>query len=446
MLALYADRRFRFLVFAYGIIQFHLRGHMSRVVVTGLGFITSIGNNRDDVHSSLEDLRSGIEWYPGFDKPKIPISVLGTIKDFDTSSMDQEDWSYPSQYRLNRSFLRSLSPHVLYGYCAMKDAIQDAGLEPEEISHPDTGMFTASAGSTSSLVYHVNHLREYGAERSQPKAIVASIAGTLNFNLASHFHIRGATCGYVSACASSGHALAAAYEEIASGRQQRMVVVGAEDGNAECILPFAAMRALSVNPDPTTASRPFDRDHDGFVGTGGGVAMILESEELAQSRGASVYARMSGYGQASDGYSAVLPEPDGDGLRRAIELALKRADLSASDIEYVNAHAPSTQMGDLAEIKALRKVFAEKGLSPMVSSTKALTGHALSMASILEAGISVLAMKNGFLPGSANFVNPEKGAEDLNIISQTRKQQIDRLITNSSGFGGANVCLVFERE
>ncbi|MGE9289727.1 MAG: beta-ketoacyl-[acyl-carrier-protein] synthase family protein [Puniceicoccales bacterium] len=418
---------------------------MSRVAVTGLGFITSIGNNRSEVQSSLEDLRSGIEWYPEFDDPKIPIHVLGTIKDFETASPDQEDWVFPSQYRINRSFLRSLSPHVLYGFCAMRDAIEDAGLELDEVSDPDTGMFTASAGSTSSLVYHVNHLREYGAERSQPKAIVASIAGTLNFNLASHFHIRGATCGYVSACASSGHALAAAFEEIESGRQKRMIVVGAEDGNMECVLPFAAMRALSLNPDPATASRPFDRDHDGFVGTGGGVAMVLEAEEVAQARGASIYARMTGYGQASDGFSAVLPQPEGDGLIRAIKMALQRANLDPAEIDYVNAHAPSTPMGDIAEIKALRNVFAEKGLSPMVSSTKALTGHALSMASVLEAAISVLSMKKGFVPGSANFVNPEKGAEDLNIIPKTEKRQIQRLITNSSGFGGANVSIVFER-
>lgn len=418
---------------------------MNGVVVTGLGFITSIGNSRDEVESSLKELRSGIETYPGFDDPKIPVHVLGTVKGYETSSMDQEDWSFPEKYRINRSFLRSLSPHVLYGYCALKDAITDAGLEQADISDPDTGMFTASAGSTSSLVYHVNHLREYGAERSQPKAIVASIAGTLNFNLASHFHIRGATCGYVSACASSGHALAAAYEEVVSGRQKRMVVVGAEDGNTECILPFASMRALSLNPDPATASRPFDKDHDGFVGTGGGVAMILESEEVAQSRNAPIYARMTGYGQASDGFSAVLPQPEGDGLVRAMKMGIKRAGLSEGEIDYVNAHAPSTPMGDNAEIKALLKVFTDNGHSPLVSSTKSLTGHALSMASILEAGLSVLALRKGFVPGSANFVNPENGAEHLNILRKTENRQIKRLISNSSGFGGANVSLVFEQ-
>jgi len=418
---------------------------MSRVVVTGLGFITSIGNSREEVRDSLIHQRSGIEVYPEFDDPKIPVHVLGTIKEFETSSLDQEDWTIPSKYHVNRAFLRSLSPHALYGYCATRDAIEDAGLEPEDISDPDTGMFTASAGSTSSLVHHVNHLRQYGAERSQPKAIVASIAGTLNFNLASQFRIRGATCGYVSACASSGHALGAAFEEISSGRQKRMVVVGAEDGNADCILPFAAMRALSLNPDPGKASRPFDRDHDGFVGTGGGVALILESEEVAEQRGASVYARMSGYGQASDGFSPVLPQPNGDGLVRAMELGIQRAGLEVADIDYVNAHAPSTPMGDTAEAKALARVFAEKGLTPMVSSTKSLTGHALSMASAMEAAISVLSIREGFVPGSANFENPGEGAEALNIIPATKHQQIDRLITNSSGFGGANVSIVFER-
>lgn len=418
---------------------------MNGVVVTGLGFVTSIGNSREAVRDSLFALRSGIERFAGFDDPKIPVHVLGTIKGFDTASIDQEDWSYPAEYKINRSFLRSLSPHVLYGFCALKDAIADAGLADGDLSDPETGMFTASAGSTSSLVYHVNHLRQHGAERSQPKAIVASIAGTLNFNLASHFSIRGATCGFVSACASSGHALAAAFEEIVSGRQRRMVVVGAEDGNTECILPFAAMRALSLNPDPATASRPFDRRHDGFVGTGGGVAMILEAEDLARERGARPYGRMTGYGQASDGYSAVLPQPEGDGLARAMQLALRRAGISEEDVDYINAHAPSTQMGDVAEIKALRRVFHEKGLRPAVSSTKSLTGHALSMASILEAAISVLALRDGFVPGSANFEEPEEGAGDLNIVTATEKRDIARLLTNSSGFGGANVSLVFEK-
>lgn len=418
---------------------------MNGVVATGLGFITSIGNSRTEVLESLRQLRSGIERFEGFDDPLIPVSVLGTIKGFDTSSIDQEDWSFPERYRINRAFLRSLSPHVLYGFCALKDAIRDAGLEDADISDPGTGMYTASAGSTSNLVYHVNHLRQYGAERSQPKAIVASIAGTLNFNLASYFKIRGSTCGFVSACASSGHALASAYEEIVSGRQKRMVVVGAEDGNSDCILPFASMRALSLNPDPRSASRPFDRRHDGFVGTGGGVAMILESEELASERGAPVYGRFAGYGQASDGFSAVLPQPDGDGLARAMEIALQRAGLTRADIDYINAHAPSTQMGDIAEIKALRRVFHENGLRPAVSSTKALTGHALSMASILEAAISNLALKEGFVPGSANFEEPEEGAGDLNIVRETTDTPVRWLMTNSSGFGGANVSLVFEK-
>jgi len=418
---------------------------MNEVVATGLGFITSIGNSKADIEESLRELRSGIERFEGFDEPKIPVSVLGTIKEFDTASIDQEDWTFPPKYTINRAFLRSLSPHVLYGYCALKDAIEDAGLSEEDLSDPDTGMFTASAGSTSNLVYHVNHLRKFGAERSQPKAIVASIAGTLNFNLASQFKIRGSTCGYVSACASSGHALAAAFEEISSGRQKRMVVVGAEDGNSDCILPFAAMRALSLNPDPATASRPFDKNHDGFVGTGGAAAMILESGDVARSREAEVYARFCGYGQASDGFSAVLPEKDGDGLARAIMLALKRSGLESGEIDYVNAHAPSTPMGDIAEIKALHRVFGKHLDKPMISSTKALTGHALSMASILEAGLSILALKKGFVPGSANYKEPEEGAENLNILRETLERRIDTLLTNSSGFGGANVSLVFQR-
>jgi len=318
---------------------------MSKVVVTGLGFISSIGNSCASVRDSLVGLRSGIEIHPPFSDPSIPVKVLGTLKEFDTRSPDQEDWVFPQRYSLTRSFLRSLSPHVLYGYCALVDALADAGLDTGEVSEPETGMFTASAGSTSSMVHHVNYLHQHGVERAQPKGIVASIAGTLNFNLASAFGIQGATCGYVSACASSGHALAAAFEEIEAGRQRRMLVIGAEDGNEDCILPFAAMRALTRSADPDRASRPFDRDHDGFVGTGGAVAMILEAEEVAQARSARVYARMLGYGQASDGFNPVLPQPKGDGLARAMETALKRSGIRGDSVDYVNAHAPSTPHG-----------------------------------------------------------------------------------------------------
>jgi 3-oxoacyl-[acyl-carrier-protein] synthase-1 len=417
---------------------------MSKVVVTGLGFISSIGNSCASVRDSLVGLRSGIEIHPPFSDPSIPVKVLGTLKEFDTRSPDQEDWVFPDRYSLTRSFLRSLSPHVLYGYCALVDALADAGLGLEEVSEPETGMFTASAGSTSSMVHHVNYLHQHGVERAQPKGIVASIAGTLNFNLASAFGIQGATCGYVSACASSGHALAAAFEEIEAGRQRRMLVIGAEDGNEDCILPFAAMRALTRSTDPDRASRPFDRDHDGFVGTGGAVAMILEAEEVAQARSARAYARMLGYGQASDGFNPVLPQPKGDGLARAMEMALKRSGIGGDGVDYVNAHAPSTPMGDAAEVHALTRVFGTNGRSPLVSSTKALTGHALSMSSALEAGISVLALREGFVPGSANYDNPEEGAEKLHIPRETLDQPCRRIVSNSSGFGGSNVSLVFE--
>jgi 3-oxoacyl-(acyl-carrier-protein) synthase len=204
------------------------------------------------------------------------------------------------------------------------------------------------------------------------------------------------------------------------------------------------MRALTRSTDPDRASRPFDRDHDGFVGTGGAVAMILEAEEVAQARSARAYARMLGYGQASDGFNPVLPQPKGDGLARAMEMALKRSGIGGDGVDYVNAHAPSTPMGDAAEVHALTRVFGTNGRSPLVSSTKALTGHALSMSSALEAGISVLALREGFVPGSANYDNPEEGAEKLHIPRETLDQPCRRIVSNSSGFGGSNVSLVFE--
>ena len=416
----------------------------SEVVITGLGFISSIGNSVREVSESLKGMCSGIETFQPFLDAKAPVSVLGTVKGFDLSSSDQEDWEFPSKYRVSRSVLRGMSPNALYGLCAFTDAVEDAGLDVSEVSSPDTGMYTASAGSTLMLYHSVRRLKSVGAERSNPKGIVASIAGTLNFNLVSHFKIQGFSTGFVSACASSAHALGFAADAIANGQQKRMFVVGAEDGDLDCILPFAAMRALSVNADPTTASRPFDKSRDGFVGTGGAAVMVLESRETAEARGAKIYSSIAGWGQSSDGFNPVLPEPEGQGLTRAIQMALSRGDISPNQIGYINAHAPSTPFGDAAELKAIRSVFNPTEY-PRISSTKSLTGHGLSLAGTLEAGITALAIKESFLPGSANISELDPVAEGFNILRETIEMPIDYALSNSSGFGGANVSILLKR-
>ncbi|MGB0371084.1 MAG: beta-ketoacyl-[acyl-carrier-protein] synthase family protein [Opitutales bacterium] len=416
----------------------------TEVVITGLGLVSSIGNSLQEAVKSMRDLRSGIETYQPFLDVKAPVSVLGTVKGFDLTAPDQEDWEFPAKYRVSRSVLRGMSPNALFGLCAFTEAVEDAGLSEAEVSDPSVGMYTASAGSAMMLYQSLDKMKKVGVERANPKGIVSSIAGTLNFNLVSHFKIQGFSTGFVSACASSSHALGFAYDAIARGQQKRMFVVGAEDGDLDCILPFACMRALSANDDPASASRPFDKKRNGFVGTGGAAVLVLESREAAEQRGAKIYASVAGWGQSSDGFNPVLPEPEGQGLARAIKGALSSGSVEPEAIDYINAHAPSTPFGDAAEIKAIKEVFGENS-SVKVSSTKALTGHGLSLAGSLESTLTALAIKGGFIPGSANITELDPMVEGVAIQQDTIDSQIEYALSNSSGFGGANVSLLFKR-
>jgi len=415
---------------------------MPRVVVTGLGFITSIGNTRAAVSENLRELRHGLERSSEFTE-KDPISVLGSIKEFDTRSNDVEDWTIPSPYRIRREHLRSMSPHVLFAHCALEQAIADAGLSEEEVSNRETGLFTASAGSARGIHYNIDRMNAVGVGRVSPMAVVSSVVGTLSFNLVASFKILGSSGGFASACASSGHALGYAFDEIALGRQKRIFVVGGEDGNREAILPFAGMRALSPNEDPDTASRPFDKDRNGFVGAGGATVMVLEELETAKTRGANVYAEMIGWGQSSDGYNVAISHPQGHGLAEAIRRAMASAKVSPEEVDYVNAHATSTSIGDLSEVRALNTVFPD--LRPAVSSTKALTGHGLSLACVMETGFIALAMKENFTPGSAHIATLDPKITGLEILRESREGAPTVALKNSSGFGGANVTLVLRK-
>jgi 3-oxoacyl-[acyl-carrier-protein] synthase-1 len=416
---------------------------MRKVYITGIGFITSIGNDVPAVSESLRELRHGMALYPPFQKPEIPVKVAAVVKDFNLDSTDAEDWVFPARYNIGREILRGMAPHGIFAYCAMIQAVEDARLAEADVSNRQTGLYAASGGSPYLLGFYLERMRKLGVMRCQPLGIVASVAGTVNFNLVAHFRIKGASTGFASACASSAHGLGFAYDEIALGRQQRMFVVGAEDNNVESILPFAGMRALSLQKDPAIASRPFDVARDGFVGTGGAAVLVLESEEEVQRRGAKVYCEVAGWGQASDGYNVAISHPEGEGLRVAIENALKNADIAPEAVDYVNAHATSTPIGDISEAKALKAVFKNSLTRPAISSTKALTGHGLSLAGAMEAGFCALAIKEGFMPGSAHITNLDPACEGLNIIRATLPNRPSIVISNSSGFGGANVCLVF---
>jgi len=416
-----------------------------RAVVTGLGFITSIGNDRTAVTDSLRALRPGLARIEFLGNSNLPVKVCGTIKDFAVESASWRDWRYPARYEIPRETIRSLAPHGLYAFCATEQALADAGLARDTLTDGATGLYCASAGSAFLLHHHLRQMHLAQGERGNPMGVVASIAGTLNFNLAAHYGIRGAVSGFVAACASSSHALGCALDDIRLGRQNRMIIVGAEEVNAETVLPFAAMRALSTNPDPLTASRPFDRQRDGFVAAGGAVCLILEEMETARRRGASIYAELAGWGQAADGYNVAVSHPEGLGLAEAMRRTLADAQLAPAEIDYVNAHATSTIAGDRSEALALRAVFSAAGARPRISSTKGLTGHPLSMAGIMEAAFCSVALRDGFTPGNLNLLQPDEACDGLDLPRASLEIAPQIVLNNTSGFGGSNVCHILRR-
>jgi 3-oxoacyl-[acyl-carrier-protein] synthase-1 len=418
---------------------------MPRVFITGLGFITSIGNDATTVTNSLIEQRHGLELFAPFQADDIPVKVAAPVRGFETQSTDPEDWTFPAGIRIKREVLRGMSPHVVYAWCAMQQAIADAKLSEADVSNESTGLYAASAGSPYLMTHMLERMHKHGVMRCSPMGVVASISGTVQFNLVAHFKIRGSSCGFASACASSSHALGFAFDDLALGRQKRMFVVGAEDGNVDAILPFAGMRALSLSTNPATASRPFDIARDGFVGTGGGVVLVLETEDEVIRRGVKPYCEVAGWGQASDGHNVAISHPEGLGLRAAMANALRATGTVADAVDYVNAHATSTPIGDASEAKALKAIFSPPGARPAISSTKALTGHGLSLAGAMESGFCALAVRDGFMPGSAHITNLDPECEGLNIIRSTLSAQPKVVLNNVSGFGGANVTIVFKQ-
>lgn len=413
-----------------------------RVVITGLGVISSIGNDSASVVESLKLGRSGIELFEEFNSPDIPIKLAGTIKNFSFSSTYFEDWKLPAGYSLTREEMRSMTPNGVYGYCAMQQAIQDARLAPEEISNPRTSIMSA-AGASMWMAYDNLHIMQtQGVQRCQPMAIVNSIPGALYINLGAIFKIQGGALGFSSACSSSAHALGNAYDQIAFGRQDRTFVVGAEDCNKFTFLPFTAVRALSPQTDPKKAPRAFDQKRDGFVPTGGAAVLVLEELETALKRGAKIYAELIGWGQTSDGFNVLAPDPTGQGLSRCMNLAMQNASIQSEEVDAINAHATSTPVGDTAELRAIKASFPNK--KPWVSSTKSLTGHALSGAGALEALISCLSIHHGFIPLSANISELDPEAEGIPIPRETLSTKPRLVMSNSSGFGGTNVSLLFK--
>jgi 3-oxoacyl-[acyl-carrier-protein] synthase-1 len=317
-----------------------------RIVVSGLGFITSIGNNREQVLSSLRECRTGIQYFPDLERSGVAVRLAGLVKGFDFPELRSDEWIYPEEYEIPRAQLRSMSPNAVYAFCAMKQAIEDAKLPNELVSSPRTGAMCASNGSGWLTYEYLDMMLKKGPQRCNPMALVASIAGTLNMNLVADFGIKGHSLGFSSACASSAHAMSAGVDRIRADRQDILFVVGAEDCNLFSILPFVGTRALTTQTDPALSPCAFDRKRDGFVATGGATVLVIEELEHARARGAHIYAEVLGCGEASDGYSVMAPEPAGDGLARAMDAAIRDAGITPADVDYINAHATSTQVGD----------------------------------------------------------------------------------------------------
>ena len=403
---------------------------MRRVVVTGIGIVSSIGNNVEEVTQSLRDGRSGIDIEPKQKELGFRSHVAGTLK------IDIEE-------ALDRKERRFLGDGAAYAYIAMKQAIADAGLSEEEISNEETGLIVGSGGpSTKSQTWVTDTLREKGPKKVGPLAVPKVMSSTCSATLATPFKIKGVNYSITSACSTSAHCIGNAAELIQLGKQDRVFAGGGEELDWSLTVTFDAMGALSskYNDDPSVASRAYDANRDGFVISGGGSILVLEEYEIAKARGAKIYAELAGYGATSDGFDMV--QPSGEGAERCMRMALKT--LNGQKIDYINTHGTSTKVGDSREIGAIKAVFGEE--LPAIGSTKSLTGHALGAAGSNEAIYSILMMQNDFLAASAHIDSLDEEFDGVPILLDRQdNQNIRHIMSNSFGFGGTNACLVFSK-
>ena len=402
---------------------------MRRVVITGYGIVSSIGNNKQEVLESLREGRSGIEFSEEYRDLGLRSHVHAPIR------ID------PSQY-IDRKILRFMGEGAAYNYIAMQEAIDDAGLSEQEISNDRTGIVMGSGGpSTKDIVEGADILREKGIKRVGPYRVPKAMSSTNSACLAVPFKIKGVNYSISSACSTSAHCIGHAVELIQMGKQDRVFAGGGESLHWTLTLTFDAMGALSTkfNDRPQAASRPYDVDRDGFVISGGAGVVILEDLETALARGARIHAEVVGYGATSDGYDMV--QPSGEGAVRCMRQALATTE---GRVDYINAHGTSTPAGDIKELEALREVFRDE--VPPVSSTKSLTGHALGGAGVMEAIYSLLMLEHHFIAASANIENLDPGAEGIPIVRERIDDvELNTVMSNSFGFGGTNATLILQR-
>lgn len=401
---------------------------MRRVVVTGMGAVSSLGLDTAEIRDSLYHGRSGIRAVPEYRELGLRSQVAGTI-DIDLGA------------RIDRKLLRFMGEAAAYTYLAMEEALADAGLEREAISDPRVGLITGSGGaSTANVVAAADILRTKGVRRVGPYMVTRTMSSTTSACVGTAFGIQGTCYSMSSACATSAHCIGAAMEQIQLGKQDVVFAGGGEEIHWSMSALFDAMGALSsaYNDTPERASRPYDRNRDGFVISGGGGILVLEELEHARARGASIVAELVGYGATSDGYDMV--QPSGEGAVRCMRMALEGVE---EPVDYVNAHGTSTPVGDARELEAMRAVFGDR--IPPISATKSLSGHALGAAGVHEAIYSLLMLRDGFISASANVEELDPAAEGYPIVTERRDAPLRLVLSNSFGFGGANASLVFRR-
>ena len=402
---------------------------MNRVVVTGMGIVSSLGANKLEVLESLRSAKSGIAFSEKYKEMGLRSHVHGSIPEIDTSEI------------IDRKMLRFMADAAIYNAVALDEAIKESGLSPEMISHERTGLIMGSGGaSNQNVVESADILRDRGIKRVGPYRVPRAMGSTTSACLSTLFKIKGINYSISSACSTSAHCIGNAMEQIQLGKQDVVFAGGGEELDWSLTMLFDAMGALSskFNDSPSQASRAFDADRDGFVISGGGGALVLESLDHAQARGAKIIAELVGYGATSDGHDMVAPS--GEGAKRCMEIATASVN---GAIDYINAHGTSTPVGDVKELGAIKEVFAEN--IPLIGSTKSLSGHALGAAGVNESIYSLLMLQNDFVAESVNIENLDIEATGMPIVMETKDVKLSRVLSNSFGFGGTNACLVFEK-
>ena len=402
---------------------------MRRAVITGLGLVSSIGNNKDEVLKSLKEGRSGISYQPDYEEMGLRSHVAGRV-DIDFKE------------HIDRKLLRFMGDAAAYSYIAMKEAIEQSGLTEAEVSNVRTGIVAGSGGASSAnLTEAADVLREKGIRKVGPYRVTRTMGSTVSACLATPFSIKGVNYSMTSACATSAHCIGHAAELIQLGKQDVVFAGGGEEEHWSLSALFDAMGALSsgYNDTPELASRAYDKDRDGFVIAGGGGFVVVEEYEHAKERGANIIAEVAGYAATSDGHD--MGQPSGEGGKRAMEMGC--AELN-DKVDYINAHGTSTPLGDIPEINAIRDVFGED--IPPISSTKSLSGHSLGAAGVQEAGYALLMLENDFICASANIENLDPEVGNAPVVRELIENAgLNTIISNSFGFGGTNAVLAFQR-